>query len=97
MAPHEYVTAVRSFVEQMGFRIEHCWSAERRYPGCAVRSFEPRLEEWVTVVDRGGSSTTEQLRWKLARSLGVELVALGGYDHLVGRVERRCPGRASSS
>lgn len=96
MAPHEYVSAVRSYVEKIGGRIDHCWSAEHRYPRCGRGSFEPRLEDWVTSVDRGGSSIAEDLREKLALSLRLRLVVLGTRDQLLAVVERRCPGRAPS-
>ena len=97
MEPHDYVRAVLSYVEKVGGRQVYCASAERRYPACSRGAFEPRLEEWVAVIDRGGSSVPEDVRWKLARSLGVALVVKGGQDHLVAQVWRRCPGRAPSS
>jgi hypothetical protein len=97
MEPHEFVRAVLSYVEKVGGRQVYCASAERGYPGFGRGSFEPRLEEWVAVVDRRGSSVSEEARWRLAMSLDLELVVGDSEDHLVAQVLRRCPGRAPSS
>lgn len=96
MAPHEYVSAVRSYVELIGGKIDHCWSAESRFQGCARGAFEPRLEDWVTVVDRRGSSVAQFSRDRAAAKLGLRLVVTGSHDQLLAQVLRRCPGRAAS-
>lgn len=97
MEPQDFVRAVLSYVEKVGGRQVYCASAERRYLGIAARPFEPRLEEWVAVVDRRGSSVSEEARWRLAMSLDLELVVGDFEDHLVAQVLRRCPGRTPSS
>ena len=96
MVPHEYVAAVRTYVQAVHGTIAACWSAERRYPGCSRRSFEPRLEEWTTVVDVQGTSTSPALRESVALRLGLKLLTVGLSDQLFAVVERRCPGRDRS-